>query len=912
LPYLSSLRILLIIAFINLSAGCGGGGDSGSSTEPVVKNKIPSIVLSEDLTINELQNVVLEATAEDKDGTITSSIWKQVSGEEVNIINADSLKMSFQSPKVLLTESEKSLVFKITVTDNLGASSQAEITITVQPVNENPIANAGEDRIYLVGEAIQLDCLNSNDPDGFPVLFEWVQTKGPQIFLSSPNSCNPTFQLPDEPVEVELSLTVIDEDETSALDTVVINSRNYTGVENAMTKESLILRDEFSDFSADNITIDRSKGIAFTTDGHNLRALDISDPFEIKDFGWAINRNFSKSKIIGDLLIAHSWYELWIFDISDINNITNLSVVEASSTYRDFELVGNILYIASGSIGIKAFNISNPRSPIELDTSVLNNSLSSGIPWVNGIKIIDNLLYATTRVDGLKVFDINDLSQASLAGEMECICLLGKIEINDELMVLPAYNRGIILVNLNEPTAPEIISETRTLSASFNIALNNNLLSVGNFQKGIEFLDISNPNMPEWVGKIPDVYNGISLYMDDDVLFLTEGFSGVKSFEITSISLPVVDKYELDTDYKINAFAVDDDKLFISSMNERLSIFDISSIEETSLIGELSIQTSNSIILKENALFLTSDDGLNIVNIEDAANPNLLSSFASSEGMFSIDVNDKLAVVSEGFLLKSLNIENLEDPTQIDEIRFSSVVVSGITLNNNIAFVTNAYSDISVLNNTNSFEQQTLSEYDGGSSSSLAIYKNYAYSGGVVFDITDTNDLVKLKEIEGFGSKVKIVDNMLYTIDQDIGVSKYSISNPTEPKLVSSYQLNGRVGDIGFNNNQVFNLEYSNNGWDLQDYYSVFDFDKSLKVSSNYTHLSSNARYSYSAVWQLDTKVKLGCYVSGGECEIVHDSNNKSAEVFWVTPEIPGDYQITIVIGNTSFFDSYEDRVIIE
>jgi hypothetical protein len=279
--------------------------------------------------------------------------------------------------------------------------------------------------------------------------------------------------------------------------------------------------------------------------------------------------------------------------------------------------------------------------------------------------------------------------------------------------------------------------------------------------------------------------------------------------------------------------------------------------------------------------------------------------------MFSIDVNDKLAVVSDGFSLKSLNIENLENPTLIDEVYFTPVAASGITLHNNTALVTNAYSDLSALDTTKPFEQQQLHEFDGGSSESLAIYENYAYSGGVVFEITDTNDLVKLKEIEGFGSKVKIFENMLYTVDQDIGVSKYSLSNPIEPKLVSSYQLSGRVGDIAFNNNQVYNLEYSNNGWDLQDYYSVFDYDKSLKVSSNYTHLNSNERYSYSAVWQLDTKVKLGCYVSGGECEIVLDSNN-SAEVFWITPETAGDYIITIVIGNTSFFDSYEDRVIVE
>jgi hypothetical protein len=908
LPYLSSLRLLLIIAFITLSTGCGGGGGS-SSKEPIKQNQPPTVAVGEDLTVNELQNVEIQATAEDKDGTITSYFWTQVSGEEVDIINADSLKMSFQSPKVLITDSTKTLVFRLSITDNSGASAQGEITITVEPVNELPVANAGDDKSYLIDEIAQLECNDSHDPDGYPVTFEWSQTKGPQVSLTNPSSCNPSFHLPVEPAEFEFSLTVTDEDETSGLDSVGIHSRNYAGINNNITKESLILRSTFSDVDADFFIVDEAKGVAFSTDYHTITALDISDPMNIKELGWSFSNNFSYLGIVEDLLFVNGHYEFWIFDISDINNITALSATESGSQNLNFKIKDDILYLTAGSAGIKTFDISDPRNLTPIEIEALKGDGSSSETWYKDIEIVGNLMYATSRLYGLKVFDISDPLNTRLVGRMECICHMGRIEREEELLVIWTGN-NLSYVDISAPLIPKIVADIPPEYNGFS-TIKSGLLASSSKDK-ISFLDVSNPSTPKFLGDIDYDYGGNGdVYIVDNVLLQANDHKGINSFDISTLALPVADKYELGSDYKINAFVVDDDQLFISSMNEGLSIFDISSIEETSLIGELSIQTANSMRVEDNTLFLTSDNGLNIINIEDAANPSLLSRFASNDRMFSIDVNDKLAVVSDGFSLKSLNIENLENPTLIDEVYFTPVAASGITLHNNTALVTNAYSDLSALDTTKPFEQQQLHEFDGGSSESLAIYENYAYSGGVVFEITDTNDLVKLKEIEGFGSKVKIFENMLYTVDQDIGVSKYSLSNPIEPKLVSSYQLSGRVGDIAFNNNQVYNLEYSNNGWDLQDYYSVFDYDKSLKVSSNYTHLNSNERYSYSAVWQLDTKVKLGCYVSGGECEIVLDSNN-SAEVFWITPETAGDYIITIVIGNTSFFDSYEDRVIVE
>jgi ribosomal protein L14 len=72
-------------------------------------------------------------------------------------------------------------VFTLTVTDNNGLSSSANVTITVNPlVNLAPVANAGSNAtITLPTNSVTLDGSASSDPDGTIASYSWTKTSGP-------------------------------------------------------------------------------------------------------------------------------------------------------------------------------------------------------------------------------------------------------------------------------------------------------------------------------------------------------------------------------------------------------------------------------------------------------------------------------------------------------------------------------------------------------------------------------------------------------------------------------------------------------------------------------------------------------------------------------------------------------------
>lgn len=114
-------------------------GNTASLTRTVtvkpLPNQIPSANAGADQTVNEEATVSLSGSGSDTDGTIASYAWVQTSGATVMINNADQAQASFTAPVV---EADDSLSFKLTVTDDDGATAESTTTIIVKNLDTTP------------------------------------------------------------------------------------------------------------------------------------------------------------------------------------------------------------------------------------------------------------------------------------------------------------------------------------------------------------------------------------------------------------------------------------------------------------------------------------------------------------------------------------------------------------------------------------------------------------------------------------------------------------------------------------------------------------------------------------------------------------------------------------------------------
>jgi poly(3-hydroxybutyrate) depolymerase len=125
--------------------------------------------------------------SKDSDGSIVSYAWSKVSGPASFTIAA--LNAVTSSVTGLL---QGNYVFRLTVTDDKGATATDDVNVTVnalvsRPTNQAPVAWAGNDLgMTLPMDSIYLNGFASKDNDGQIVAYQWSQAAGPtQATLST-------------------------------------------------------------------------------------------------------------------------------------------------------------------------------------------------------------------------------------------------------------------------------------------------------------------------------------------------------------------------------------------------------------------------------------------------------------------------------------------------------------------------------------------------------------------------------------------------------------------------------------------------------------------------------------------------------------------------------------------------------
>jgi hypothetical protein len=153
----------------------------GTQPPPPNTNQGPVANAGSDTSIVSSSNNVVTldgAASKDPDGTIKTYAWAKVGGpSQYNITNPAAATSTVTGLAVGV------YVFRLTVTDDKGASASDDVTITVQAANLAPVANAGSDiNISLPNTSAQLNGGASKDPDGTITKYAWSKLTGPSSF----------------------------------------------------------------------------------------------------------------------------------------------------------------------------------------------------------------------------------------------------------------------------------------------------------------------------------------------------------------------------------------------------------------------------------------------------------------------------------------------------------------------------------------------------------------------------------------------------------------------------------------------------------------------------------------------------------------------------------------------------------
>ena len=174
--------------------------------------ELPEVSAGSDQSVGSGATVILTGSITGgADITISDAVytWEIIQGSGVTLTNSDSLVASFTAVTVAAATT---LIFRLTAVDGDGGTysvADSVNIVVVPPPNTAPTANAGTDQSVSSGAAVTLNGTGSTDPENNPLTYDWSQTAGNTVSLSSKLVAQPTFTTSYGAAQVVLTFRLI-------------------------------------------------------------------------------------------------------------------------------------------------------------------------------------------------------------------------------------------------------------------------------------------------------------------------------------------------------------------------------------------------------------------------------------------------------------------------------------------------------------------------------------------------------------------------------------------------------------------------------------------------------------------------------------------------------------------------------
>ncbi len=160
------------------NSGLTGTDDITVTVNPAA-NQAPTANAGNNIVITlPVNSTTLNGSGADADGTIASYAWSRVSGPTTFTLGTAAAATTTLTGLV-----QGTYVFRLTVTDNNGATATDDVTVTVNAAaNQLPSANAGNNIVITL--PVNSTTLNGSgtDPDGTIATYAWSRVSGPTTF----------------------------------------------------------------------------------------------------------------------------------------------------------------------------------------------------------------------------------------------------------------------------------------------------------------------------------------------------------------------------------------------------------------------------------------------------------------------------------------------------------------------------------------------------------------------------------------------------------------------------------------------------------------------------------------------------------------------------------------------------------
>ncbi len=453
-----------------------------------------------------------------------------------------------------------------------------------------------------------------------------------------------------------------------------------------------------------------------------------------------------------------------------INTIPNSAVItdiDLLSRYDDigrpssFVIENDLIFLASGDIGLTVYNISDPDNLIEI-----GNFYNGGV--VVDIQLFDsNIAYLLNPDNGIEIVSIFDPSNIYLVNTYneftsDQIFWARSITIADNLCFLSYCDEDLVILDITNPVHPVKVYESLpgywewTYTDYKENIVSNNYLFFSDGHSEISVYDIENPAEPEKIA----YYSCVDLHdfhIENDLIYISYG-NILKVFNFTAES-GFEELHHFELGFDIEFFEISHLGNLIMFSSEKLYVYDFNYVTDTLIF-------------------------VNVIDVEGPYWGYRYELQISNDFTYLLDYQGRLNIFNNNLILSG----DLYSKTD-----FLGGGSRSMLFNEEILITTLREGGIQILNISNKFEQKLISEYvDDSIIRDANFYESTLYAatneGLKIFNISENFDLTLLNtSYEENSYNEVLLDYPIIYLTSDTNLTTLDISNLTSPNYMDSF-----------------------------------------------------------------------------------------------------------------------------
>ncbi|MBX3053390.1 MAG: hypothetical protein KF753_18080 [Caldilineaceae bacterium] len=433
---------------------------------------------------------------------------------------------------------------------------------------------------------------------------------------------------------------------------------------------------------------------------------------------------------------------------------------------------GDLLYAGIGG-ELVVFNISNPESPIWLDSIILQG-------YVEDIFVVDTTVYVAGGT--LNIVDVSNPTDITLISRFDSDAAYSVWVVNHTVYLVDIYE-GLQILDAYDLINPILLGTYNVAVEGLgDVAVSGNYAFITNGYQGIRIIDIAEPLNPSQVALIDgigfvreSVIRGDYIYVATTVVAAA---AGLHVIDISDISRPV----------KVGFHATTGDAMALDVI--------------------------------DNLAYVATyyDGGVEIIDISDPTSPIELGNYHTSGAAYDVAIYGSNAFIADA---GAMRVVDVSVPELLTEVFTYEAIVTGyeVEISGGYAYVYNDLGgwsgklwivDISTPENLKMLSSFSLPEERNiidvaisGTFVYVVAYQSYGASGVYVLDVSDPRSpIVIAHPIIEQTQEFDLIDNYAYVRSWSGYVSIYDISNP------HNFINVGRFGYVGYGHIEIID-EYA-------------------------------------------------------------------------------------------------------